>query len=999
MQNPRKSFVRYAMFPGIIPRLQYIFASGFYFMASVMAVIYANVGLLSRQHPYLQSKNYGRFGVRHVVFEAGKNLEFSRNNLDKIILHFSILIGLFLLCIQLVLFGLSLMAMPAFAGAWGALSFWDVFSFSVHGPEQDFAFIVLDRVFGVMTLTGGAGGTGFFQSCYSITTTDCIGPVAGSVVPSPTGSYPTPLQQALHGLFRFYSVGLFYVALLVILYYIIAIVGETITSGTPFGKRFNKAWVLPRVIVFAALIAPVSISGNNAGINGAQLITLAVAKYGSNMATHAWLRFLDGTTGTESIASGVTSVSSYLGQGKSLIAKTNVPEVGGLAQFFHLVHGCMYAQKIINNLDVKPYLVRPHTDMDAPTDDASITSVTMHDGSTGPYHSMGGTSDDHLEFLAGVDGDLDRAIKFSRYETIVLRFGYYDPPTGPLTPPLPPGTYNPPGDNEEHWGFVEPTCGELHIEIGSLDRHVIGDGFYGILENYYYSLAEYLTLDPMLDTTAYCQASSVLPHGHNNTCIDLNYTYTSPSGTVNSPQWITSDGARANIDHYDTLNKQILNSPPTIWDDIRNNYDDATYANNMLVPALYRSRGWAGAAIWYNKIADLNGLITSAMQNVPRPFKYPMVMEQVSEQHQMSDANFSYAGRFNPRMQNGKMANLSKPGDQEIAAFLYSIYEVWNTSDVQETVFTRKTGNVIVDSLHMILGTSGLLDIRENDGSHPLAMLSSMGKSMVDAALWNLFRGVVGQGIGELISDDFIGQLGKLASGFSFKFAMIGLSIGFVLYYVLPLMPFIYFFFAFGNWIKSIFEAMVAMPLWAIAHLKLDGEGLPGPWASNGYFLLLEILIRPVLIIVGLVAAVGFFSAMVDGLHDVHTLLVFVTTGYDIEEALTNTAGLAATETTMTYMRGPIDQLFYTIVYVIIVYMIGLSSFKLIDAIPNNILRWMGVTVSTFQDHAGDPAGQLASKMYRGTNVTNMHLQSLIGNATSKDLTNAQVLNMGTPPK
>ena len=54
-------------------------------------------------------------------------------------------------------------------------------------------------------------------------------------------------------------------------------------------------------------------------------------------------------------------------------------------------------------------------------------------------------------------------------------------------------------------------------------------------------------------------------------------------------------------------------------------------------------------------------------------------------------------------------------------------------------------------------------------------------------------------------------------------------------------MPFIYFFFALAGWIKSIFEAVVAMPLRALAHLRIDGEGLPGPGATNGYFLLLEI--------------------------------------------------------------------------------------------------------------------------------------------------------------
>ena len=44
----------------------------------------------------------------------------------------------------------------------------------------------------------------------------------------------------------------------------------------------------------------------------------------------------------------------------------------------------------------------------------------------------------------------------------------------------------------------------------------------------------------------------------------------------------------------------------------------------------------------------------------------------------------------------------------------------------------------------------------------------------------------------------------------------------------------------------------------------------------------------------------------------------------------------------------------------------GLACFKLVDLIPNNILRWMGVSVSTFQENAGDPAGQLTGNVYKG---------------------------------
>ncbi len=36
----------------------------------------------------------------------------------------------------------------------------------------------------------------------------------------------------------------------------ITVSNETVTSGTPFGRRFNRAWFIPRLIVFFALIAP-----------------------------------------------------------------------------------------------------------------------------------------------------------------------------------------------------------------------------------------------------------------------------------------------------------------------------------------------------------------------------------------------------------------------------------------------------------------------------------------------------------------------------------------------------------------------------------------------------------------------------------------------------------------------------------------------------------------------------------------------------------------------
>ena len=77
-----------------------LFASGFGYLAMLVAVVYHNVGLLPLGHPYLDYENFGRFGVRHVIAEAGRNLVFSRRHIDQIIVYFTILFGLVVLFLQ-----------------------------------------------------------------------------------------------------------------------------------------------------------------------------------------------------------------------------------------------------------------------------------------------------------------------------------------------------------------------------------------------------------------------------------------------------------------------------------------------------------------------------------------------------------------------------------------------------------------------------------------------------------------------------------------------------------------------------------------------------------------------------------------------------------------------------------------------------------------------------------------------------------------------------------
>jgi conjugal transfer/type IV secretion protein DotA/TraY len=197
-------------------------------------------------------------------------------------------------------------------------------------------------------------------------------------------------------------------------------------------------------------------------------------------------------------------------------------------------------------------------------------------------------------------------------------------------------------------------------------------------------------------------------------------------------------------------------------------------------------------------------------------------------------------------------------------------------------------------------------------------------------------------------------------SGFFVSIAMIGLTAGFILFYILPFLPFIYFFFAVGAWVKTIFEAMVGAPLWALAHLRIDGEGFPGRSAANGYFLIFEIFVRPILTLFGLLGGMAIFTAMAVILNDLFSFVVFQITGTELSDTAGSGAGGGAGDSVYTgeyesFRRSIVDEFFYTVLYAMLLYMIGLASFKMIDLVPNNILRWMGAGVSSYADQAGDP--------------------------------------------
>ncbi len=64
-----------------------------------------------------------------------------------------------------------------------------------------------------------------------------------------------------------------------------------------------------------------------------------------------------------------------------------------------------------------------------------------------------------------------------------------------------------------------------------------------------------------------------------------------------------------------------------------------------------------------------------------------------------------------------------------------------------------------------------------------------------------------------------------------------------------------------AGWLVLLAQSMVAAPLWAAAHAMPEGEGFAGERAKQGYMLLMNVAIRPILLVIGFVLAMGMVWA------------------------------------------------------------------------------------------------------------------------------------------
>jgi len=627
----------------------------------------------------------------------------------------------------------------------------------------------------------------------------------------------------------------------------------------------------------------------------------------------------------------------YLGSAEQLVAVPNEPNLQTYATFMALAKTCAWAEGRINGHDVRPYFAFKK---------GAAGSVEIS-GSTPGFTSM----------AQSADGG-----------TMMFRFGIKDETKYP-----------------DELGAVLPICGELAMTItdqGQPGAALIQQAYVEMIPCMWTGTAgaaigcQQLIFDNQgRDYTS--RYSLVLPY---NPYPDMtpyvgNTQKTSILVTLN-------EDFRAAIQN--AVDKQVAEGE---W----SNGPDMKY-------------GWAGAGIWFNKVAEMNGALTSAVYNRPEVVALPYVMEYIKKKKMEQNQNVALEDMYTPTLSKDRLITFETPGQRDVAIVLNQLFKYWGSAhavaffkDIPETHLQDTTGNVIIDTINLMMGTRGLFDMCKNTNIHPLAQMSSLGRGLIEHSIrgFAVAAGIgVTSGLASLLNKQNFAQALQGATKFFLTFAGIGLLLGFVLFYVLPFVPFIYFFFAVMTWIKSIFEAMVGMPLWALAHLKIDGDGMPGDSAATGYFHILEIFLRPVCILIGFLGGIVIFSAMVKVLNSIFYLVISNLSGHHVTVGTTECFQPPG-EGTVTptpladdgsldeamYKRGVMDEFFFTVIYTIIVYMFALPCFKLVDLIPDYVHRWLGSGITPYGAQDGDPAEGLMSYTTGGAATLGNQLQGGLGKA------------------
>jgi conjugal transfer/type IV secretion protein DotA/TraY len=282
--------------------------------------------------------------------------------------------------------------------------------------------------------------------------------------------------------------------------------------------------------------------------------------------------------------------------------------------------------------------------------------------------------------------------------------------------------------------------------------------------------------------------------------------------------------------------------------------------------------GWTSAGAYYLEIARANAATLSLMSAVPvvtpptwQGLPRSLALDIAPFEQQVSAYLTTLATIVNSQdgidQPSGSPSTLAGAQQQQesmsLLSKLFAQMQLNGTSvnriiallnQTNATVWTDPFGGLM--SLGQTLLTIGL------SGLAIAAVLSSPTASGA-VTLWNVVTFNWGGAAATVVGHTVVSFLATPV----FALMMALITPGIIISYVLPMIPYVFWMAGVCGWIILVCEAMVAVPLWMLAHMTVGGDGLHGR-AVEGWAMLFNVMFRPVLMLLGLFLSYFVFACM-----------------------------------------------------------------------------------------------------------------------------------------
>lgn len=371
--------------------------------------------------------------------------------------------------------------------------------------------------------------------------------------------------------------------------------------------------------------------------------------------------------------------------------------------------------------------------------------------------------------------------------------------------------------------------------------------------------------------------------------------------------------------------------------------------------------GWLGAGSWYMLIAQVNNEIASLSNAEPEATGGVYLNDVSSESRALYIASGGESagsgGWFGWGASTGGEGEMASQEDATLIMARYMEVYTQSTQGLAALGFTLSpeayssfrdmSGNGshaakffdwigLSDKIYGVIEKMFLTTSPSNFADDPMIGTMEIGRTLVEVSTMAILTAAI---------------VGTFASGIVLPTVALFYPIlvaGSAMAFVLPILPFLFWVLAVTAYFLLIAEALVAVNLWALSHMRMDGDGISGEAGSRGWLLLLALAFTPVLMIFGFVIGMTLFR-VTTGLLDIGL--------YNAMQGIMNANIISALIGITVYS-----------ILIVISYMIILErSFSLVAEFPGKVLSWINVTASLDSGEAGRVRTAAMATVYAGT--------------------------------